>query len=368
MPEENEQHHGHQHAAKHERVLDALERLLDERRGPVQAGEYFDAFAFEDRLHFLKCFLEFVCGLERVRAELTRERKQHAGPALHQAVAELRLRALDHIRHIAQSHGHAVLVRHDDFAEHGGRERLALGLDEDALVLRLDEPRAAHARREPRRREHILQTEVVRDEPVGLHLNLQLPHFAAERDAARDAGHGKQTRLERPVRERAQLHRRKFFRDEADLEQVHRGRHERRHRGRGDADGQLRCDRAELLREQLPRGQNIRALLEHHRDDRQALDGFAAQRFEIAKAIHRRFDGPRDERLDLLGRHARGLRLHRHLRRHEVGKHIELRVLGDVEAVEEHDARERNHDAAMPEGEADDAVQHWIRKAEAKPI
>ena len=52
-----------------------------------------------------------------------------------------------------------------------------------------------------------------------------------------------------------------------------------------------------------------------------------------AEAVDRVFHGARDKRLDLLGREAGRLGLHRHLRRHEIGKHVELRVRRDPHAV-----------------------------------
>jgi len=61
------------------------------------------------------------------------------------------------------------------------------------------------------------QSQIVGHHPIRHHLDLQLPDLSAEHAAGRHARHGKQARLERPIGEGAQLHRRHFLRYKAVL-------------------------------------------------------------------------------------------------------------------------------------------------------
>jgi hypothetical protein len=91
---------------------------------------------------------------------------------------------------------------------------------------------------------------------------------------------------------------------------------------------------------------NVRAFLENGGDDRQSLDGFGADGIEIARAVQRAFDRPRDERLDLFRREARRFGLHRGLWLDEFGKHVELRVRRDEQSVTNEADRQRDDHAA----------------------
>ena len=249
-------------------------------------------------------------------------------------------------------------MRDDHFAEDLRRQRLAFGLQGDALVAGLDEARAHHSRRDARRRQHVGQRQVVGQQPVRQHLDLQLPHLAAEGAALGHARHRQQPRLERPIRKGAQLHRRQLVRDQADLEQVHRRGGQRRHARRLDAGGQLARRLRQLFGQHLAGAEHVRAFLEHGGDDRQALDGLGAQRFHVAQAVDRGFDRQRDEQFDLLRRQARALGLDHHLRLDEIREDIQLGVAGDVDAVAEQHARQRHHHAAVLEGEMDEGLEH----------
>ena len=243
MPKEQEQHHCHENASKPERMPDVDERRLDERRGPVQARIEFDAFLLEHRAHLAERIFERVGHFERVRSVLARHGQQHAGPALDEGVAELWLRALDDARDVLEPERRAVgRIGQRHFAEHFRRERLALGLEHDALIRCLHEACAAHAGGQARGVEHVGHRQAMR-----LDLNLNLSHLAAERAALGDAGHGEQAGLERPVGEGPQLHWRKLVGDETHLEQIHRRGRERRHLGWFHSDGQLASKLAKLL-------------------------------------------------------------------------------------------------------------------------
>ena len=187
---------------------------------------------------------------------------------------------------------------------------------------------------------------------------MELLDFAAENIRAGHALHREKARLERPIDERAQVAARHFFRDEPDLQKVHRRGGERRHRRRADAVGELFRERAELFRERLPREVNVRILLENGGYDAESLDAFRAHGIQIRRAVHRALDWPRDQNFDLLRAQPRRLRLDRDLRRDELGKHIERRTQGDVAAPRQQRDGERDDDAAMADGKLDDEAEH----------
>src|SRR5271165_6111349 len=79
-------------------------------------------------------------------------------------------------------------MRHDHFSELLSRERLALRLDDDALVGVLHKSGARDTGRGPRRRQNIRDREVVGNQAFGMHLDLHLTHFTTEDDAVGDTG------------------------------------------------------------------------------------------------------------------------------------------------------------------------------------
>ncbi len=122
----------------------------------------------------------------------------------------------------------------------------------------------------------------------------------------------------------------------------------------GNVAGRLR----QRFAEHLAGAEHVRAFLEDGGDDGQALDGLGAQRFHVAQAVDHGFDGERDEQFDLLGRQAGALGLDGDLRLDEIGEDVELGVGGDVEAVAEHDAGQRDDYAAELQREMDEGLEH----------
>ena len=238
----------------------------------MQAWENCDARLLKCRLHFGQRRFHRQGYLQRICAVLAGRRQQHARLALNHRVARLRFGALDHARHVLQPNTEAVVVRDHDLPEYIRRERLTFGLDCDALVARLNEPGPRHPRRDARSSQHVRKGKVVGQQACGQHLDLQLSHLAAEHDAPRHARHGQQARLEGPIREGPQFHRREAGRHQADFQQIHRGRRERRHARRLGAGRQRPRQLGQLFAECLARPENIDAFLEHHRHDGKSLD------------------------------------------------------------------------------------------------
>ena len=78
--------------------------------------------------------------------------------------------------------------RHLHLPQHAGVDRLALRLEDDALVGRVDEARTRDAGRRTRRRQDVGECEPVTEQTVGLHLDLELPYLAPEHGHLGDAG------------------------------------------------------------------------------------------------------------------------------------------------------------------------------------
>ena len=102
----------------------------------------------------------------------------------------------------------------------------------------------------------------------------------------------------------------------------------------------------EAFCEHLARDKNIGAFAKNHRDNRQALDGFRANRFEISCANQCALDWSRHDRFDLLGCQSGRFGLNRYLGLNKFWKDVELRIRRDEQAISNDDASERNNDGA----------------------
>jgi hypothetical protein len=93
-----------------------------------------------------------------------------------------------------------------------GIDRLALGLENDALVAGLDEPGAGDGGGLFGRLQHVGEREVVAQELVGVDLHLDRAQVAAEHGDLGDTRDREQPKPQRPVGERPQIHERAFLR------------------------------------------------------------------------------------------------------------------------------------------------------------
>ena len=106
-----------------------MNRVLDERRGPVQSGDVLNAFGLEGRLQLVQRALDRLRHFQRVGAVLAGHCQQNARLAHDERVAKFRFRRFDDVRHVFQSDAATVMLRHDDFAELRGGKRLAFRLN-----------------------------------------------------------------------------------------------------------------------------------------------------------------------------------------------------------------------------------------------
>ena len=232
----------------------------------------FDPLLFQDRLHFLQCRLQSAGHITRVCAILAGHCHEHSRLSLNESVSEFRLRALDHASHILQPHADIVRVEYDHFAQKVSVERLAFGLHDDTLIFGFHIPCAHHSGGQARGCDYVGDCQIIRNQPIRLDLNLQLAHLPAEGAALGYSFDREQARLERPIGKGAQLHRRKLFRNQPYLEQIHRGGGERRHFGRLYAQRHLPGRFDQFFADHLSRRQYIGALFEHRGNDGKPLN------------------------------------------------------------------------------------------------
>ena len=114
----------------------------------------------------------------------------------------------------------------------------------------------------------VLDGEIEQAELVGIDLHSELLEIATHRSHLGDAGNGQNRWPQRELRDGADIHRRECFAgntDQGDLaHDAGRGRHDRH-----DAGGQLLCDGAHPLGDDLAVVFEIRAPLELDEDDRE---------------------------------------------------------------------------------------------------
>ncbi len=98
-------------------------------------------------------------------------------------------------------------------------------------------------------------------------------------------GNRQQPRPDRPLHHIAQLHRRQLVADEAELDQVH-GRRDQRRRAWADLLPVAAArSPPQRLGDDLPRAVGVGALLKHHRDHREPGDGLRAHRLHAAAPL-----------------------------------------------------------------------------------
>ncbi len=87
------------------------------------------------------------------------------------------------------------------------RDRLTLRADDDALIPGLYKTRAANSGGRARRRQYVVDTDAMSEQPGSIDLDLKFAFSAAVNRNLRDAGHRKQAWTKRPVSEGPKIHR-----------------------------------------------------------------------------------------------------------------------------------------------------------------
>ena len=308
-------------------------------------------------LQFRECLLDCRRELERVEAGRLIDAQDDARLAVYARVTAHRLNAILHARHVADEHGpvaellddgaaefvqigaHAEIAHHDFLRGRGevAARRVVRGLRDGGFELGKSD---AH-RREPVRVGH--DVDLLHAAPDG-------QHFGDARDAL-------QPPRDRPVRERAQVARRHVLAPQADEQNF---AHERGHRREAglDAFGQAAACRLQPLLHELPRAIDIRAPRKFCKDERKAHIGIRSQAVESSDALHRRLDGLRDERLDLLRREAGTFGEDGDGRLRHVRQHFHRQFAGGLHAEHEQQDRQRQNDGPVAQRKLDEFREH----------
>ena len=252
IAQEKKQHYRNQHRPDEDIQPDAMQGVLDEGRRTVQARVQPDSARLEARLELLERRLQRAGDLQGVGSVLAREIEQHTGFAHDERVAELGCRALGHRREIMQPQWDAARERNHGFPQGGGAEGLAAAFNQHALIRGLDEAAAAHSRSGPHGRHHVAEGKIARNQLARLDLDFDLPLISSVEGCPGDARHGEQPRPYRPLHQIAQLHRRQLVAHEPELQQIHRGGHERRELRGLHTQRQARGHFPQGLRDNLP--------------------------------------------------------------------------------------------------------------------
>ena len=206
------------------------------------------------------------------------------------------------------------------------------------------EPRARRGTSD--RRGQLVEAEPVAGERVHVGSDDERTFDAAEDVDVGDAGDAEQARHDHRLGNVAQAHEVIVAHRQADGAHGRRRRRERRddrlvRRGR-----QARAGAGKALGDLRAVAVGVAVLVEHERDDGQALDGFRAHVGKVDEAAERGLQWLRHARLDLLGGEARRLRLHHHQLGRELGEDVEPGVAESHQAVDNQRHCERQHDRA----------------------
>src|SRR3546814_842898 len=115
---------------------------------------------------------------------------------------------LNHLAHIPEAYRQAILVKKGSLRKLLRGERLPFGIDDDALVIILDKACPAYTCCLGGCLHDLLQRDVVANQFLGIDLDLELAHLAAEYVDIGDTFHRQQMRANGPVHERSELHQR----------------------------------------------------------------------------------------------------------------------------------------------------------------
>ena len=334
-------------------------------------------FGFQRRPQFLQRRFDTRCDVPRVRAVLLTDHQHDSGLPVDERSPDRRLGCVNDGRDISEYDGRTSFVKQNRAGKLLGRQRLALRLQYDALIGRVDEAGAAYPGRFARRGQNIVHADVKPDQIVGTDLHLQRPDISAVGGNLRDAGYGQQPPSHCPVRNRAQIHQRALIGRQSNDQNRTGHRREWRHRRRLHALRQAVGEDGKALRNQLARPVDVATRSEYDGHDRQPLNGGRSHAFDARQAVDRRFDRLGDENLDLLGAEAWRFGLDRDLWRRKFGEHVVLGIPQCKHAIACERTSERKHDPAEANGEGDqrglgprrsraNAVNHCRRRPEAR--
>ena len=279
----------------------------------------------EDRIDLLESLLDGADDSRGVGAEeldhLGGNDLADAVPGLHAAAN--RAADLD-VRELSDEHRRSVDGLDDDSFEIGDAGGETHRSHHKLLGVALDELGADVEVVGANRVQDLRQGDVVSQQSVRLHHDLELFLPAADPEDLGDAGHGLEVELDQPVLDRAQLLER--VRSGGVLEvveedQTHSGR-DRPHLRIAEALGDLLARLLQALADELASEVDVDVILEVDVDHGEAEVGDRADVVDAGQPGHGDLDREGDVLLDLLGRQALGHREDLH----QIGRHVRERV------------------------------------------
>ena len=295
---------------------------------------------------------------------------QHDFPAVHRRRTGPQLRAFAHLGHIAHADRHALApVQHDvaDALQVGDLPRCA---HEELLAIALDVTRADVLVVGGDRRDHVVQGEAQRDQSCRVRRDVDLAREAADGVDLGHARHVAQLRTHDPVLQRAQVGggERCAVRLARLRVGFHRVHEDLAHAGgdgahlRFQSRGQLRLDLLQALGHLLAREVQVGAVLEHHGHLRQPVARDRARVVQSRQSRQGRLDRERHPLFGLQWRVPVHLRVDLHLHVGDVGRDVDGQPAEAPAADGDQRDRQRQHQPAMGDGEAQDAFEQALRR------
>ena len=364
IAEQQEQHHDHQQCAFDKVLGNCPDRAINQR------GAVIDRVGRHSRWQARVGLGELGGGglgdLATVGTYEHEHRAQHDLATVLRRRAVTQLRTFADFRHVAHADRHAITaVEHDvadpvevgDLAGGPHQELLSVAFDiagTDVLVV------GSHGC------DDVMQGETQRDQFGRIRSDVDLPGEAADGVDLGNTGRIAQLRPHHPVLQGAQVSRRPrravlLAGLGLGIDRVHEdlahaggnGTHLRFQVGR-----QLRFHLLDTLGHLLPGEVQIGAVLEHHRDLRQPVARDRAGVVQARQAGQRGLDREGHALLGLQRRVTRELRVDLHLDVGNVRRGIDRQVGEAPHAQGNESQGERQHQPAVPDGEADDFPEH----------
>ena len=180
---------------------------------------------------------------------------------------------------------------------------------------------------------------------------------AADRNHLRDSRHGQKPSPHGPVGGGARLHEPVHRRAHADQQNLAHDRTDRGEHRSAHVLGELGDRELQPLVDGLAGAEDVRAPLEVHPDDADALGRARPHPADPGRPVHGGLDREGDQALDLFGRQPVGIAQHGDGRRGEVGEDIDGERGGDPAAPrQQHDGGAQREEAVL-QGGADQRVQ-----------
>ncbi len=299
--------------------------------------------------------LHLAGDLQGVARGLLLDDQQQARPVVDDRVADGGAVVLDDGGDVAEA-GRVGPRSDGHHGELGGGAGCRLLAHREALVGPVEEAPSAGSGGFLGGAHHVAEADALRLEAGRVDAHLELPVALPPDGHVGHAGDGHEPRAHDPAHQVGELHLGEGVGPDADLHRAaQRGERREDHR-RSRGGRELRGGAGEALLHELSGDEEVGALAEDEQHGREAQHGLGAQGLETTHPVEGALQGHGHEALDLLGGEGRGLGLHLHSRRRELGEDVERRGLRGAHPYDHEDHGERGHHDTEPKGEGDEGA------------